>query len=282
MSLFIRFLLVFLLTTGSAQALVKLLGFNMFTAAILMWSVGLSALITLRWAKIPLSALGWKWGATRYHVIAFVLPLVYGGIAYPLAAAMGLAKFPVEESAKQIVSFAGLGEAPLLPAMAATFLMLSFSGLINSMSTALGEEIGWRGLVTPLLTSHWGFIAATLVTGLMWAGWHMPLIFFSDYNAGGTKLFEALSFACMIVSISGPMAWLRLKSGSLWPAAMLHAAHNLFLQNFFDPLSGRGDNAITMVGEFGIVLAAVSLLVSLPFWWAGARLARTEFQALRA
>jgi len=63
---------------------------------------------------------------------------------------------------------------------------------------------------------------------------------------------------------------------------MLHAAHNLFLQNFFDPLSGRGDNAITMVGEFGVILAAVSLLVSLPFWWAGARLARTQFPPANA
>lgn len=266
-----RFLFVFLLVSGGAHALVRLLGFNMFTATLLMWSVGVAAMLALRWAKRPLSDLGWGWGPARYHVIAFVLPLIYGGIAYTFAGVLGLADFPNPENARNLVDFAGFKELPLLPAMALTFLLLASSGLVNSMSTALGEEIGWRGLLTPLLTQRWGFIVATLATGLFWASWHMPLIFFSAYNAGGEQYAEALSFLCMIVSISGPMAWLRLKSGSLWPAAMLHATHNLFIQSFFDQLSNRGESTITMVGEFGVILAGAALLVSLPFWLDGAR-----------
>lgn len=268
----IRFLLFFLLVSGGAHVLVRLLGFNMFTATLLMWSVGVAAMLAMRWAKRPLSDLGWSWGPARYHVVAFVLPLIYGGIAYSLAGAVGLVDFPNTENARHLADFAGFKEIPLLPATALTFLMLASSGLVNSMSTALGEEIGWRGFLTPLLTDRFGFLAATLATGVMWASWHMPLIFFSDYNAGGLQWVEALSFLVMIVSISGPMAWLRLKSGSLWPAAMLHATHNLFIQSFFDQLSNRADGAITMVGEFGVVLAGVALLVSLPFWWGGARL----------
>lgn len=277
MPLTLRFVIVFLLVSGSAQLLVKALGFNMFTATILMWSVGIAALLAMKWAKQPLSALGWAWGGARYHAIAFVLPLIYGGLAYTLSGAVGLAKFPDAENTRQLAGFAGFPDMPLLLAMIATFMLVASAGLVNSMSTALGEEIGWRGLVTPLLTSQWGFLAATLVTGLMWAAWHMPLVLFSDYNAGGAKLFEVLSFTLMLVSISGPMAWLRLKSGSLWPAAMLHATHNLFIQNFFDALSSRGESAITMIGEFGVVLAGVSLLVSLPFWVSGARLSRPDF-----
>lgn len=275
--MFTRFLIVFLVVSGGAHLLVKLLGFNMMTVTLLMWSVGVSAMLSLLWSRIPLTALDWNWGRARYHVIAYVLPLVYGGIAYCVAGAFGLVEFPSAENARNLTDFSGVQGLPLLPAVAATFLLLATSGLVNSLSTALGEEIGWRGLLTPLLTSRWGFILATLVTGLLWASWHMPLIFFSGYNAGGLQSAEVASFIVMIVAISGPLAWLRMKSGSLWPAAMLHATHNLFLQNFFDQLTKRGESQITMTGEFGVVLAATVLLVSLPFWWDGARQLRSDF-----
>jgi membrane protease YdiL (CAAX protease family) len=31
----------------------------------------------------------------------------------------------------------------------------------------------------------------------------------------------------MVVAIAVPMAWLRLRTGSVWPAAIMHALHNL-------------------------------------------------------
>jgi membrane protease YdiL (CAAX protease family) len=93
----------------------------------------------------------------------------------------------------------------------------------------------------------------------------------SGYNGGGDVRFEILSFAIGVVAISGPMTWLRLRSGSLWPCAVLHASHNLFVQGVFDRLTTRGDGAITVVGEFGVVFAGSLLLVSLPFWTMGMR-----------
>ena len=277
MRLFARFLFLMLLISGSAHLAANLLGLNMFTAPILMWSVGVCAMLAMRWEGLPLSGLGWGWGPARYHLIAFALPLVYGGIAYTAAGLAGLADFPNAENIRRLTDFAGFRGMDLLPAFVLTMLLFLPSGLVNSMASSLGEEIGWRGFLTPLLTSHWGFVAASAATGLMWAGWHVPLVFFTEYNGGGVKSVEVLCFLCSAISISGPMAWLRLKSGSLWPAAMLHAAHNLIIQSVFDRFTVRGDGAITMVGEFGVVLAAVTLLVSLPFWWDGARLARPGF-----
>ena len=78
----------------------------------------------------------------------------------------------------------------------------------------------------------------------------------------------------MITAISGAFAWLRLQSGSLWPAVTLHASHNLFLQTIFDPMSTRDDSHITMVGEFGVITAGMCVLICLPFWIAGMRRAR--------
>jgi membrane protease YdiL (CAAX protease family) len=59
----------------------------------------------------------------------------------------------------------------------------------------------------------------------------------------------------MVIGLATIMAWLTLKSRSLWPAALLHAAHNLFVQAVFDGATIEGPNANWLTGEFGIGLA---------------------------
>lgn len=245
--------------------------FNAMTATLLMWSVGAAAMLALKLTRQPLTSLGWGWGSARHHVIAMLLPVVYGGIAYLGANAAGLVEFPklgvlVDVARQQ--GFESLG--PGGGAAMMLFLALT-AGMVSNMSAALGEEIGWRGFLTPRLTIIAGFFGATLFTGLLWSAWHLPLLIFSGYNGGGEQIYEIGSFVVMITAISGAFAWLRLDSGSLWPAATLHASHNLMLQAIFDPMTQRGDGAVTMVGEFGVVTAAVCVLVCLPFWIMGAR-----------
>lgn len=249
-------------------------GFTMPLATWLMWSVGLSAIVALKLTGRDLSGLGWKWGSARHHLIAAALPVIYGCAAYFFANAAGLAEFPklqaLDEIGKQL-GFAALD--PAVSMVSTLFLMLT-AGLVGNMASALGEEIGWRGFLTPRLTLLIGFFGATLVTGLIWSSWHLPILLFSGYNAGGEKIYEIMSFMVMITAISGAFAWLRLDSGSLWPAATLHASHNLVLQSILDPLTARGDGAITMTGEFGVVTAAACIVVCAPFWIAGMRAGR--------
>lgn len=254
-------------------------GFSRFPVTALMWSVGVAAMLALLLTRRPLAELGWSWGPARYHWIAWGLPLVYGLPSYLIANAMAVAQFPSPGSIRaytEQIGFAALG--PLL-GYGASLALVASAGLVQSMATALGEEIGWRGFLTPRLTAMFGFVAATLVTGLVWASWHLPMLYFSDYNAGGDRVQEAACFVVMVVAISGPFAWLRLASGSLWPAAMLHASHNLFIQSVLDPLVARGDDSVTMVGEFGVVTAVLAALVSAPFWVMGVRLAQQRRRA---
>jgi membrane protease YdiL (CAAX protease family) len=239
------------------------------TIGLLMWSVGLSAILALKWTGRSLGELGWNWGAGKYHLLAFVLPAAYCLLSYGGAWLLHLANFAAPEKVAVMVKtgHAGFVGAPFeFPVALAVVLC---AGILQTMPLAIGEEIGWRGFLAPRLVALWGFAAGTLVTGVIWAAWHMPLIVLGNYNAGGDIRFELLSFAIMVLAMSGPVMWLRLRAQSFWPCATLHASHNLLVQGIFDPLAGRGPGRITMVGEFGVVMALTVLLVSLPFWFLG-------------
>ena len=270
------FLALVVIFATALQLTIAALGFSRHLVIVLMWSAGLSALATLKLTGQDFSSLGWKWGDARYHLIAFFAPLLYGSIAYFGANAAGLATFPSPQALAHFPDSVGVAAAPTMYALPLALFLTATAGMVGAMSTALGEEIGWRGFLQPRLTAMWGFLLATLVVGSIWACWHVPMVVFSDYNGGGDKVYEVASFVVMVVAGSGVYAWLRLQSGSFWPAVTLHASHNLFIQSVFDPLTVRGSQPITMVSEFGVVLAATVLVVSLPFWVLGMRRFKRE------
>ena len=41
--------------------------------------------------------------------------------------------------------------------------------------SALGEEIGWRGFVLPRMQARHSALKASLVIGILWGPWHLPL-----------------------------------------------------------------------------------------------------------
>jgi hypothetical protein len=73
----------------------------------------------------------------------------------------------------------------------------------------------------------------------------------------------------MVVALGVPFAWLRLRSGSVWPAAILHASHNLFVQAFFDRVTVDTGPTKWLTGEFGAALALAIVATAWIFWRAG-------------
>jgi uncharacterized protein len=59
---------------------------------------------------------------------------------------------------------------------------------------------------------------------------------------------------------------LRLRSGSLWPAALLHASHNLFIMHVFDAMTVETDLTAFITGELGVGLALTGVVVAYLFW----------------
>jgi membrane protease YdiL (CAAX protease family) len=91
---------------------------------------------------------------------------------------------------------------------------------------ALGEEIGMRGYLQPRLMSL-GRRRALLLVGLVWATWHMPLYYFVAklFPVGNVLLFLPLFYGT-IVAASFLFGYMRIYTGSIWPASIAHSVHN--------------------------------------------------------
>ncbi|MGA2490829.1 MAG: CPBP family intramembrane glutamate endopeptidase, partial [Anaerolineales bacterium] len=74
------------------------------------------------------------------------------------------------------------------------------------------------------------------------------------------------------VGVSFAAAWLRLKSGSVWTATLLHGSHNVFMLHVFNSLTTDTGGTWLLLGEYGAVIAAMGLLLGILFWSLRARL----------
>lgn len=155
------------------------------------------------WKTLGLHRLGLKafW-------IAVLAPVFVGVLATAVVWATPLAAFVVPDNASsQILNF---------------FIQL----VVFTLTFSLGEELGWRGYLLPQLLSM-GRTSAMVLVGLVWAAWHMPLSFLTPlYHADGNKLIVVPLFVGTIVAGSFFFGYLRLWTGSVWPASIAHTAHN--------------------------------------------------------
>jgi uncharacterized protein len=89
---------------------------------------------------------------------------------------------------------------------------------------ALGEEVGWRGYALPALQARYGALVSSVILGVLWALWHLPLFFNPDTH------YSNLPFVIQL-AIQIPLAilftWVfNSTGGSVLMAILLHAMVN--------------------------------------------------------
>jgi uncharacterized protein len=113
-------------------------------------------------------------------------------------------------------------------------LSLLIAPLFNGIFT-FGEEWGWRGFLLPKLLPL-GQWPALVLTGVLWGIWHAPVTLLGyDYPFHPKLGMVLMTLFCIVFGTL--LGWLRLATGSVWPAVIGHAA-------------------MDAVGEFTYVLAA--------------------------
>jgi uncharacterized protein len=107
------------------------------------------------------------------------------------------------------------GDVPLLLLLLAT---------LASTPVQAGEEIGWRGYALPQMANAIGLPAASLLLGLLWALWHLPLFYIHGTDLTGQPLGH---FVLAVTALSVAMTWLHHRTGgSLLLVMLMHAAVN--------------------------------------------------------
>lgn len=136
---------------------------------------------------------------------------------------------------------------------------------------AIGEEIGWRGYLLPILLKLTSPRKAVLLHGLLWGLAHAPLIYFG-FNYGseywGAPWTGILMMTLVCVVLGTWLAYVTIRSGSILPAVIFHGAGNVIgemaaLISFMGISPLLGPNPTGLIGMSGLLIGAVFLFAKL-------------------
>lgn len=142
--------------------------------------------------------------------------------------------------------------------------------LVDPLDGPLAEEPGWRGFAQPDLQATRTPFRATLVLGVLVAGWHLPLWLLPQFGAGPT---DVVSDSLGSVAVTFWYAWLFDRaSGSALLTLVAHAVEgSLQIEQYW--VGGPASERTT--GLYAAVWCAVALTLVLAdrrSWWPAAGL----------
>jgi membrane protease YdiL (CAAX protease family) len=180
-----------------------LIGFGAFGppvgAGVVVWASGGSL---RRWLS---QVVRWRIGA-RWWAVAIFLPL--------LILAVGSALF---------VAFGGPIDLDSFPFVGVYIFVMAW-GIVWGGGQ---EELGWRGFMLPLLQEKYSALVSSLIVGVAWAVWHLPLLLNANTTHGGWSLSQQAIW--MVTILTGSILWTWMYNsteGSVLAVAVFHAGIN--------------------------------------------------------
>jgi len=135
--------------------------------------------------------------------------------------------------------------------------------------SAMGEELGWRGYALPWLQAGRSALSASLILGVIWGFYHLPLFFTGQAFRSPSILAP---FVISGIALSVILTWVyNSTGGSLLMVVLLHATANLPLTLFLEPLGSRAMLPFLLYVGLMVVGAIVVVIVAGP-----AQLSRTH------
>jgi uncharacterized protein len=116
------------------------------------------------------------------------------------------------------------GRMPTLGALIGALPVVLPTAIYMLIFVALGEEVGWRGYALPALQARHGALLASVILGVLWALWHLPLFFNPDTLYGNLPF---LLFLAYLVPLTILITWVyNGTGGSVLLAMIFHAFMN--------------------------------------------------------
>jgi membrane protease YdiL (CAAX protease family) len=190
-----------------------IIAFGPFLAAILVLALttGKGGVVTLlrrmvRWRVRPV-----------WYAVALLLPVAISGGAALLNVVVLGASAP---SPAELGAWSGL-----VPTF---FLLLLVPGIGGAW-----EEPGWRGYALPKLQGGHSALLASLILGVVWAFWHLPLMVIGQIP---------LSDPVFILAWTVVLTWVfNNTNGSVLIAMLMHNIHNVISGGYFSAMFSGAD-----------------------------------------
>jgi uncharacterized protein len=211
-------------------------GFSPAIAALIMAAVGGGA---SGFRDLVSRLFVWRTGI-KWYLVALLAPFALELMAIPFQHLLGSPASP----------FDAAGWLRTLPALFLVLLFLLFM--------AVGEELGWRGFALPGLQARYGPIRATLILGLLWGLWHLPLFYIPGTIQYGLPapgyVIATMGYAFIYTCIFNGT------KGSVLLTSLYHAASNLLLTygNVISPSVIK--NLYLSLPPLGILIVLVILI----------------------
>ena len=92
------------------------------------------------------------------------------------------------------------------------------------------EEIGWRGYILPFFENKFGYLFGSLIIGIIWTFWHLPLFFIQGTVQYNINIF---SYALLLIGYSHIFSWIiSISKNLLLSVVIAHGSLNAFLELF--------------------------------------------------
>ena len=218
----------------------------------LMWIPAISAIVATiinnKREDRFLSSLGFRTCKLKYIFQSIFVPLIYLLIPYAIYWILHPHYF----------AYVGVDIFIVLKDVLPTL----FLGILFNLLSAIGEEIGWRGFMFPSLLERFSLKKTLLITSLIWVAWHLPILIWADYMSSTVLWYRIPAFILCIVPVGIISGLLTYNSKSIWPATLLHAAHNNYDQAVFDVIT-IGANKMYYVSETGLLTILCAWIIAI-------------------
>lgn len=177
--------------------LTRLIDFSFSIAGVVMIAVtaGRAGMFEL-WQRLTRWQIGWKW------LVIGLLPIGLYGLATAVSGAIPSVTLTGETIRTALFSL-----------HAGFFVSLFLRG-------AFGEELGLRGFALPRLQEKTSPFWASMIIGVLWGAWHLPVLL-------GRDVLSIVAFAILSLGLSFLFTLLFNGSGqSLIPVLLFHATQN--------------------------------------------------------
>ena len=146
------------------------------------------------------------------------------------------------------------------------------AGIFFGVPAGLLEEIGWMGYAFPKMRLQEGALDASILLGLLWASWHLPVINYLGTATPHAAYWYAffLAFTVAMTAMRVLICWIYTNTESVLLAQFMHVSSTGSLVIFSAPRVGAVQEAM-WYGLYGASLWIVVAIIAKTY---GRRLTR--------